>query len=155
MWWLAKVEDRNHNHVSLERGAEDDGPLEVTHSGGYRLTITTDPDYDESGRVVETHGTDGILNSRITYGGRGDDGTTSATYTDSLGHATTYRANHHGQIVSITDPLGHTTHHQWDPRDHPLSRTDPLGAHHPVGVERRGRPHRGGRRRRCHHPLLL
>ncbi|MFI0229754.1 DUF6531 domain-containing protein [Streptomyces sp. NPDC017086] len=190
VWWLTKTEDRNHNHVSVER-AEDDALREVTHSGGYRLTITTDPDsrrvtglhavtedgplrlrgygydesgdltevtnavgaltrftyddahritgwhdsngtrftyvYDDSGRVVETHGTDGILNSRITYSGPDEDGTTSATYTDSLGHATTYRADHHGRIVAVTDPLGHTTHHQWDTRDHPLSRTDPSG----------------------------
>ncbi|MGJ5752036.1 DUF6531 domain-containing protein [Streptomyces puniciscabiei] len=190
VWWLAQVEDRNHNLITVER-AEDDTLLEVAHSGGYRLTITTDPDshrvtglhaitedeplrlrgygydesgnltevinavdaptrftyddehritgwrdsndttfryvYDASGRVVETHGIDGILNSRITYGGPDEDGSTTATYTDSLGHASTYRANPHGQIVAITDPLGHTTHQQWDVRDHLLSRTDPSG----------------------------
>ncbi|MEU6406723.1 DUF6531 domain-containing protein [Streptomyces sp. NPDC046985] len=190
VWWLTTVEDRNHNHVTVER-AKDDRLLEVAHSGAYRLTITTAPDshrvtglhavtadgplrlrgygydgsgdltevvnavdastrfdydathrvtgwrdsndtvfayvYDESGRVVATHGTDGILNSRIGYGGPDEDGATTATYTDSLGHASTYRANRHGQIVAITDPLGHTTHQQWDPRDHLLSRTDPSG----------------------------
>ncbi|MEU6662968.1 RHS repeat domain-containing protein [Streptomyces sp. NPDC046821] len=83
--------------------------------------------YDASGRVVETQGTDGILTSRIAYAGPEHDGITTATYTDSLGHATTYRANPHGQIVSITDTLGHTVHHQWDARDRLLSSTDPAG----------------------------
>ncbi|MFH8937156.1 DUF6531 domain-containing protein [Streptomyces griseosporeus] len=83
--------------------------------------------YDAAGRVVETRGTDGILNSRLLYGDARDDGSSTVTYTDSLGHATVYRANRHGQIVAITDPLGHTTTQQWDRHDHLLARTDPLG----------------------------
>ncbi|MFF0788932.1 DUF6531 domain-containing protein [Streptomyces spiralis] len=190
VWWLTRVEDRNHNHVTVERD-EDDRLLQVAHSGGCRLTVTTAPDshrvtglhavtedgplrlrgygydesgdltevvnavdapnrftyddahritgwrdsnettfryvYDASGRVVETQGTGGILNSRITYGGPDEDGVTTATYTDSLGHSSTYRANRHGQIVAITDPLGYTTRQQWDARDRLLSRTDPSG----------------------------
>jgi RHS repeat-associated protein len=189
-WWLTRVEDRNHNHITVER-AQDDRLLELSHSGGYRLQLTTAEDsplvtglhaltddgpirlrgfcyddtgdltevrtavdaparftyddahritgwhdsndtefryvYDASGRVVETQGTDGILNSHIAYAGPDHDGITTATYTDSLGHATTYRANPHGQIVSITDALGHTVHHQWDARDRLLSSTDPAG----------------------------
>ncbi|MER7196154.1 RHS repeat domain-containing protein [Streptomyces flaveolus] len=62
--------------------------------------------YDAVGQVVETQGTDGILNSSITYAAPNSDGTTTASYTDSLGNTTVYRANHHGQIVAITDPLG-------------------------------------------------
>ncbi|MBO1336049.1 DUF6531 domain-containing protein [Streptomyces sp. VRA16 Mangrove soil] len=83
--------------------------------------------YDAAGRVVETRGTDGILNSSLTYGGQESDGTSTVTYTDSLGHATVYRANHHGQIVAITDPLGHTSTQQWDRHDRLVSHTDPLG----------------------------
>jgi RHS repeat-associated protein len=83
--------------------------------------------YDEAGRVVATHGTDGILNSLVAYAGPDEGGVTTATYTDSLGHATTYRANARGQIVSVTDALGHTVRHQWDDRDRLLSSTDPAG----------------------------
>ncbi|MFJ8544978.1 RHS repeat-associated core domain-containing protein [Streptomyces sp. NPDC093586] len=83
--------------------------------------------YDAYSRVIETHGTDGILNSRVTYGDPQDDGTSTVTYTDSIGHATVYRANRHGQVIAITDPLGHTTTQQWDRNDHLVSHTDALG----------------------------
>ncbi|WP_330342600.1 RHS repeat-associated core domain-containing protein [Streptomyces sp. NBC_00557] len=83
--------------------------------------------YDAAGRVIETRGTDGILNSRLEYGDVQEDGSSTATYTDSLGNSTIYRANRRGQIISVTDPLGHTTTQQWDRHDHLLSRTDPLG----------------------------
>ncbi|MFF7129397.1 DUF6531 domain-containing protein [Streptomyces sp. NPDC008240] len=190
VWWLVGLEDRNGNSVTVERG-EDDVPLTVTHGGGYRVRVDSDPErglvtglsvltdkepaqirsfryddagdltevrnavdatthftydsahrvtgwrdsngteftytYDAAGRVIETRGTDGILNSRIAYGDPQQDGTSTVTYTDSLGHATAYVANRHGQIIAITDPLGHTTTQQWDRHDHLLSHTDPLG----------------------------
>ncbi|MBN0046307.1 RHS repeat protein [Streptomyces actuosus] len=190
IWWLARVEDRNHNHITLERDAND-LLLEVTHSGGYRLTptcaegtgrvtavhaltedgpvrlrgyrydesgdlaevtnavdattcFTYDDEhritgwrdsndtvfaytYDDRGRVTATQGSGGYLTSRIAYGDPDADGTTTATYTDSLGHATVYRANPRGQIVATTDPLGNTTTQTWDDRDRLLTRTDPLG----------------------------
>ncbi|MEU5977565.1 RHS repeat-associated core domain-containing protein, partial [Streptomyces sp. NPDC047315] len=189
-WWLAQIEDRNHNHVTIERG-DDDTLLEVTHSGSYHVSITTAGQgrrisglhavtedgplrlrsytydengvltevrnavdaathftydaahritgwrdsndtvftyaYDGQGRVTATHGSGGILSSSIQYSGPHDDGTTTAAYTDSLGHTTVYRANPYGQIVTITDPLGATTTQTWDLHDHLLTRTDPLG----------------------------
>ncbi len=189
-WWLVGIEDRNGNHIRVERD-EDGVPLTVTHSGGYRIRVDrddrqrvtalralTDDDpvrlrafgydaetgnlgevrnavdaptrftydgaqrvtgwrdsndteftyvYDAGGRAIETRGTDGILNSRLTYGERQDDGTCTTTYTDSLGNTAIYRANRHGQIVAITDPLGHTVTQTWDRHDHLPSRTDPLG----------------------------
>ncbi|ANP52020.1 RHS repeat-associated protein [Streptomyces griseochromogenes] len=193
IWWLAEVQDRNRNIIGIDRG-EDDAPLAVTHTGGYRLQVTTDTvsdqirvtalhalsddgpvalrafvyaessgdltevrnavnaplhltydgthritswrdsndtaftyEYDAQGRVIATRGTAGILNSTIVYAGPDADGVTTATYTDSLGHATVYRANRHGQVIAVTDPLGATTTQEWDRRDHLLSRTDPLG----------------------------
>jgi RHS repeat-associated protein len=92
-------------------------------SNGTTFTYT----YDDQGRVTATHGSDGILDSRISYAGPDPDGTTTVTYTDSLGHATVYRANPLGQVVAITDPLGSTTTQTWDLRDRLLSRTDPTG----------------------------
>ncbi|WP_435643662.1 RHS repeat-associated core domain-containing protein [Streptomyces sp. H49] len=190
IWWLTRVEDRNHNHIVLERDSRD-RLLEIAHSGGYRLTLTCAEGtgrvtavhaltqdgpvrlrgyryaeggdlvevinavdaaahftydtahritgwrdsndtvftytYDEQGRVIATKGSGGFLASHISYGDRDADGTTTVTYTNSLGHATVYRANSRGQIIAITDPLGHTTTQTWDDRDHLLSRTDPLG----------------------------
>ncbi|WP_186768099.1 DUF6531 domain-containing protein [Streptomyces qinzhouensis] len=189
-WWLARAEDRNQNHLTIERG-DDDTPSEIVHSGGYHLSITTSGQgrhitalhtvteagplrlrgyaydengdltevrnavdaptrftydaahhitgwrdsndtafgyvYDAQGRVTATHGTDGILNSRIAYAGPHGDGTTTVTYTDSLGHTTAYHANPYGQIITITNPLGATTTQSWDLNDHLLARTDPLG----------------------------
>ncbi|WSQ08844.1 DUF6531 domain-containing protein [Streptomyces sp. NBC_01231] len=111
-----------------------DAATRFTYDDAHRVTGWRDSNateftyaYDAGGRVVETRGTDGILNSRVLYGDPHEDGTSTVTYTDSLGHATVYRANRHGQIIAITDPLGHTTTQQWDRRDHLLSHTDPLG----------------------------
>ncbi|WP_043261560.1 DUF6531 domain-containing protein, partial [Streptomyces sp. e14] len=111
-----------------------DAPTRFTYDSAHRVTGWRDSNdtefayvYDAEGRVVETRGTDGILTSRLTYGERQDDGTSTVAYTDSLGNTTIYRANRRGQIVAITDPLGHTTTQTWDRHDHLLSRTDPLG----------------------------
>ncbi|MHC5903905.1 RHS repeat-associated core domain-containing protein [Streptomyces sp. S6] len=191
VWWLVGIEDRNGNIVAIERD-ERDVPIAVTHSGGYRVQVETDPEqqgavtalaavvdgvpvrlrgfaYDDTGnlaeirsavdaptrfsydearritgwqdsngtefaytydavsRVVKTRGTDGILNSTVGYGEPRSDGTSTVTYTDSLGNVTVYTANRHGQIIVISDPLGHTTVQQWDRYDRLLSQTDPLG----------------------------
>ncbi|KPC78362.1 DUF6531 domain-containing protein [Streptomyces sp. NRRL S-4] len=108
-------------------------PLHLTYDTAQRITgwrDSTDTEfvyiYDASGRVVETRGTDGILNSRITYGVPDESGTRTVSYTDSLGHTTVYRSDRHGQIIAITDPLGHITTQTWDRHDHLLTRTDPL-----------------------------
>ncbi|KIF74862.1 type IV secretion protein Rhs [Streptomyces sp. 150FB] len=111
-----------------------DATTRFTYDGAHRITGWSDSNgteftylYDTVGRVVETRGTDGILNSQVTYGGTQEDGSSTVTYTDSLGHATVYRAGPYGQIVAVTDPLGHTSTQQWDRHDHLLTRADPLG----------------------------
>ncbi|MEU0074762.1 DUF6531 domain-containing protein [Streptomyces sp. NPDC006332] len=118
------IEVRNAVNAALRFSYDDD----------HRITSWRDSNdtefaytYDVIGRVVETHGTDGILNSRINYGQMQEDGTNRVTYTDSLGHATIYQSNRRGQIIAITDPLGHTTTQQWDRHGHLLARTDALG----------------------------
>ncbi|MEV3859502.1 DUF6531 domain-containing protein [Streptomyces sp. NPDC050095] len=111
-----------------------DAPLHLTYDDAHRITGWRDSndttfayEYDAQGRVSATRGTDGFLNSTVTYGDPDQAGATTATYTDSLGNTTVYRANRHGQIVAVTDPLGAMTTQRWDSRDHLLSRTDPLG----------------------------
>ncbi|MGY1580075.1 RHS repeat-associated core domain-containing protein [Streptomyces sp. MN13] len=109
-------------------------PLHLTYDTAHRITGWRDSNdttftyiYDDRGRVTATHGSNGILDCHIAYGELEADGTTTATYTDSLGHATVYRANRRGQVIAITNPLGATTIQAWDSNDHLLSRTDPLG----------------------------
>ncbi|MCX5441309.1 DUF6531 domain-containing protein [Streptomyces sp. NBC_00063] len=111
-----------------------DAPLHFTYDAAHRITGWRDSNntvyaysYDDQHRVITTHGTDNILNARLTYASPDEDGTSTVTYTDSLDHSMVYRANRRGQIIAITDPLGHTTRQQWDRHDHLLSRTDPLG----------------------------
>ncbi|MDF3300084.1 RHS repeat-associated core domain-containing protein [Streptomyces tropicalis] len=111
-----------------------DAPLHLTYDNSHRVTGWRDSngtafayEYDVQGRVTATHGTDGILNSNLAYTGPDDHGVTRTTYTDALGHATVYRANRKGQVISVTDPLGATVSQEWDHHDHLLSRTDALG----------------------------
>ncbi|WP_258055890.1 hypothetical protein [Streptomyces sp. Ru62] len=109
-----RVQDRNHNHVTAER-AEDDTLLEVAHSGGYRLTITADPDshrvtglhavtedgplrlraygYDERGNLTEVINAVGAL-TRFTYydahrsAGRRDSNDTTSRRVEPTGPST-------------------------------------------------------------------
>ncbi|MEV7131016.1 DUF6531 domain-containing protein [Streptomyces sp. NPDC093260] len=111
-----------------------DAPLHLGYDAAHRITRWRDSNgttysytYDARHRVVTTQGTDGILDARLTYTGPDTDGTTTATYTDSLGNSSVYRANRLGQITSITDELGNTTTQRWDRHDRLLARTDPLG----------------------------
>ncbi|MEV8065447.1 RHS repeat-associated core domain-containing protein [Streptomyces sp. NPDC085995] len=112
-----------------------DVPVRFTYDGAHRITGWRDShdteftyEYDTQGRVVATHGSDGILNARIAYGDPDADGTTVVTYTDSLGHQTAYQANWRGQIIAVTDALGNTITQRWDRYDRLLSRTDATGA---------------------------
>ncbi|MFR9790606.1 RHS repeat-associated core domain-containing protein [Streptomyces sp. MB22_4] len=111
-----------------------DVPLHLTYDTAHRVTgwldshgTTFSYDYDAQGRVVATRGSDGILNSRIQYGDPDTEGRTTATYIDSLGHPTVYRANWRGQVDKVTDPLGNTVTQRWDRYDRLLSRTDEAG----------------------------
>ncbi|MFI2203777.1 RHS repeat-associated core domain-containing protein [Streptomyces sp. NPDC020192] len=111
-----------------------DVPVHYSYDTAHRITAWRDSHgtrftyaYDDRGRVVATRGSDGILDSRIAYGDPDADGTTTVTYTDSLGHATVYHANWRGQVVAVTDPLGDTVTQRWDRYDRPLSRTDAAG----------------------------
>jgi RHS repeat-associated protein len=111
-----------------------DACLHFTCDDAHRITGWRDSNdteisfaYDAVGRVVETRGTGGTLNCRITYSELAQDGSSTVTYTDSLGHASVYRSNRYGQIIAMTDPLGHTSTEQWDRHDQLLAHTDPLG----------------------------
>ncbi|MEV0621345.1 RHS repeat-associated core domain-containing protein [Nonomuraea sp. NPDC050404] len=117
-------EHRNLTEVINSSGL----PLRFTYDEQGRMTRWTDRigtwyayTYDDRGRCVEGHGSDGIFDTRISYG----DGVTEAH--DSLGHVTAYHHNELLQVVRETDPLGRSIHYEWDRHDHLLARTDPLG----------------------------
>ncbi|WUH91940.1 polymorphic toxin type 24 domain-containing protein [Streptomyces sp. NBC_00433] len=186
---LTEVTDRNGNSYAITH--DDDGvPIEIHHSGGYHLTLSSGngrvtalrlldpaaPDspgtfvrayaydesghltavtdstavpyrftydtagritswtdrndtsyhytYDHRGRCVATRGTEGFLNSTFSYNGA----SRTTTYTNSLGHSSTYRHSAAYRLVCETDPLGNTTTQQWDPANrHLIATTDPLG----------------------------
>lgn len=108
-------------------------PLRYTYDAQARITGWEDRNgthfryvYDEHGRCLRTVGPDGIRNGTFTYA-TDDCGNRTTTYTDSLGHTTTFHLNDAYQITRETDSLGNTTLSEWDAQDRLLSRTDPLG----------------------------
>ncbi|WP_327293253.1 DUF6531 domain-containing protein [Streptomyces sp. NBC_01198] len=57
--------------------------------------------YDQRGRCVATTGTDGFLSSTFAY----DDATRTTTFTNSLGHSSTYTHNAAYRLISETEPF--------------------------------------------------
>ncbi|CAG6397855.1 putative T7SS-secreted protein [Actinacidiphila cocklensis] len=106
-------------------------PHQFAYDTAARITSWTDRNdttyaytYDHRGRCVATHGTDGYLSSTLAY----DETTRTTTFTNSLGHTTTYQHNAAHRLVAETDPLGNTTTQEWDPANRHLTAvTDPLG----------------------------
>lgn len=78
--------------------------------------------YDDNGRCVRTEGTGGFFAGTFDY----DRDRLVTTYTNSLGHATTYHLDADHRTVREVDPLDNTTEFEWG-RYHLLARTDPLG----------------------------
>ena len=77
--------------------------------------------YDHLGRVA--HGEGAFLAGSFQY----DPANRTTSYTNSLGHVTTFVYDEHGHVTSETDPLGHVTVTVSDPYGRLLSRTDALG----------------------------
>ncbi|WP_405484278.1 putative T7SS-secreted protein [Nocardia sp. NBC_00511] len=76
--------------------------------------------YDESGRVIRQHGTDGILDSAFEYLSFPDGTGTFTTVTDSLGAATQHGFDHDLRLRDIVDPVGGHTHYDYNRDRHPL-----------------------------------
>ena len=66
------------------------------------------------------------------------------SYTDQLGHTTTYTYQYgagDGDLVQTVDPLGHATTYQYDPTFHQVTQTtDPLGHIDHLHLRRTGNP---------------
>lgn len=76
--------------------------------------------YDESGRVVRQHGTDGILDSAFEYISFPDGTGTFTTVTDSLGAVTQHGFDHDLRLRDIVDPMGGRTHYDYNHDRRPL-----------------------------------
>ena len=87
---------------------------------GYRYA------YDVLGRCVGTDGDGGFLSSRFSFTPVPGGGSLT-TYTNSLGHVSTYQLNELHQLVREVDPFGAVTTSAWDRYDRLVSTTDPLG----------------------------
>lgn len=79
--------------------------------------------YDDNGRVTSSDGSGSALTGRWAY----DDAARTRTFTNALGHTTSYAFNERWQPVSETDALGHTATMEWNSFNQVLARTDTLG----------------------------
>jgi len=117
-WWLAAVEDRNHNTIGIDRD-EDDAPVAVTHTGGYRLRATTEAVAGRL-RVTALHaltGEDAVALRSFTYDESSADLTgirsavgavTSLTY-DGEHHVTGWRDSNGTTFTYAYDAQGRVT----------------------------------------------
>jgi RHS repeat-associated protein len=110
---LEQIDDRNGNRITFEY-APDGTPLALTHSGGYRVRITT-----EDHRVTALHlmgaapdGTDQEL-IRYGYSQAGD----LTEVVNSSGLPLTFTYDEAGRITSWTDTNGRGYRYEYDDRD--------------------------------------
>ncbi|TLF92245.1 RHS repeat protein, partial [Nocardia cyriacigeorgica] len=118
---ISAITDRHHNRIRF-RYDSDGAPVEITHSGGYRVRVTTD-----DGRVtgLAVVGTDPNLSP--------SDGSAEASpdadAVDAAQILTQVRtfAYEAGELVSVTNAVGATTHYSYDDAHRLTGWTDSNG----------------------------
>ncbi|MBF6425281.1 RHS repeat protein [Nocardia cyriacigeorgica] len=118
---ISAITDRHHNRIRFHYDT-DGAPAEITHSGGYRVRITTD-----DGRVtaLAVVGTDPNLSP--------SDGSAEASpdadAVDAAPILTQIRAFAYeaGELVSVTNGVGATTHYSYDDEHRLTGWTDSNG----------------------------
>ncbi|MEU7243779.1 putative T7SS-secreted protein [Streptomyces sparsogenes] len=111
---LQRIEDRNGRHVTFGYDAEGT-PLEVVHSGGYRIAIDTDP---ELLRITALRllgvgdGENGTTLTSFGYNGAGD---LTEVY-NSTGEPLRFTYDDHHRITSWTNRNGTRFGYVYDPR---------------------------------------
>ncbi|MBL1079202.1 RHS repeat protein [Nocardia sp. 2] len=100
---ISAITDRHHNRVRFQFD-EDGAPVSVTHSGGYRVEVST-----SGGRVVGLAVVDTSQNSGATR---------------ILVREFAYRV---GNLAAVTNAVGATTHYTYDDHARMLSWTDSNG----------------------------
>ncbi|GAB4585036.1 hypothetical protein Ntsu_28680 [Nocardia sp. IFM 10818] len=120
---LAAITDRHRNRIRFHYDA-DGAPAAITHSGGYRVEITTDSDI---GRVTALTVLDP---SRTSSGSGGFDDAEGAGQagSDHPEHVVVRRFGYAaGNLAAVTNGAGATTGYTYDDRDRMLSWTDSRG----------------------------
>ncbi|CCF66145.1 RHS repeat-associated core domain-containing protein [Nocardia cyriacigeorgica] len=118
---ISAVTDRHHNRIRFHYDT-DGAPVEITHSGGYRVRVTTD-----DGRVtaLAVVGTDPKLSP--------SDGSAEASPDAYAADAAQIRTQvrtfvyEAGELVSVTNGVGATTHYSYDDAHRLTGWTDSNG----------------------------
>ncbi|WP_249359748.1 RHS repeat domain-containing protein, partial [Nocardia cyriacigeorgica] len=100
---ISAITDRHHNHIRFHYDS-DGAPVEITHSGGYRVRVTSD-----DGRITA-----------LSVVGSASDGAETATQIRVF----EYDA---GELVSVTNGVGATTHYSYDDAHRLTGWTDSNG----------------------------
>ncbi|MFC9995559.1 putative T7SS-secreted protein [Nocardia sp. NPDC127526] len=123
VYLLAAITDRHRNRIRFHYDA-DGAPAAITHSGGYRVEITTDPGI---GRVTALT----VLDSSRTSSGSGgfDDAEGAGQFGSDHPERVVVRRFGYaaGNLAAVTNGAGATTGYTYDDRDRMLSWTDSRG----------------------------
>jgi RHS repeat-associated protein len=143
VWWLAEVEDRNGNGLSIDREA-DGTPTAIRHDAGYHVEVSTDDRLVHSIAVrtpdgpvqVMRYGYDAerdltdVINSSglpLKFGYDGEHRITS--WTDRNDSTFQYVYDEQGRVVRTVGPDGYLSSHlEFDADEHTTRYTDSLGA---------------------------
>ncbi|MFE1592259.1 DUF6531 domain-containing protein [Nocardia sp. NPDC058705] len=112
---ITEITDRHHNHIRFHYNP-DSIPTHITHSGGYRVDITTD-----DARITA-----------LTVVGSQPDGTTSAVTVREFGYTA-------GDLTAVTNGVGATTQFRYDDQHRMLSWRDSRGTEMHNTYDRTGR----------------
>jgi RHS repeat-associated protein len=111
---LSGVSDRNGHRLEIDR-TESGTPVEVWHSGGYRIAVDTDDNRITALRLLDTEdgGPEGTALRRYGYDVHGD----LVEVVDALGHAARFTYDGNGRIVERIDRNGGWYRWEYDSSD--------------------------------------
>ncbi|WP_306316688.1 MULTISPECIES: DUF6531 domain-containing protein [unclassified Streptomyces] len=111
---LSGMSDRNGHSMEVDR-APDGTPVEVSHSGGYRIAVDTDEQRVTCLRLLGTEdgGTEGTVLRRYGYDVHGD----LVEVVDAMGHSAHFTYDGNGRIVERTDRNGGWYRWEYDNAD--------------------------------------
>ncbi|MFD7920618.1 HYD1 signature containing ADP-ribosyltransferase family protein [Streptomyces sp. NPDC059740] len=114
---LDEISDVHGNHITFDHDQESGAPTAITHSGGYRLLLTTDA---EIGRITALH-----------LAGAAEDGT------DQL--LRTYAYDEAGNLTTVTKATGAPLHFGYDAEGRITSWTDSNDSHFSFAYDEKDR----------------
>ncbi|MFI6871566.1 putative T7SS-secreted protein [Nocardia sp. NPDC050406] len=119
VYGIAAITDRHRNRIRFHYN-DDGAPTAITHTGGYRIEITTDP---AIGRVIGLAVVDTTYDTAASLS-EGDGRTSGDRETRTAIRRFDYAACN---LVAVTNGDRGTTHYTYDDRDRMLSWTDSRG----------------------------